>query len=1008
MSFSLLQLSLIVFGYLFFLFLAAYIVEQGWIPKRWVRHPVVYVLSLGVYASAWAFYGSVSMADQYGYGFLAYYMGISGAFILSPILLKPILHITRTYQLSSLADLFAFRYRSRLAGVMVTLFTLAVALPLLTLQIAAVAESMHLLNADLPSTRLAFGFCITMVVFAILFGARHVSPREKHEGLVFALAFESLLKLVAISILGITALFFVFDGSGDMQSWLTANQEQLISRQTNLQEGPWRTLLLVFFAAAVVAPHMFHVTFTENMNPKALRPASWGLPLFLLLMSLSVPPILWAGIYLKLEVPAEFYALGIGMALDSELLVIMAFVGGLAAASGVIIVTTLATAAMFLNHIVLPSYKPGPKQDFYQWLLWVRRFLIGAILMAAYAFYRAVGADLEITLLGILAFVAAMQFLPGVLGVLYWPKANRWGLIIGLSVGIFVWAYTLLLPLSHLTLGWEYSITLPTTNMDNWHIAAMGSFGINLVLFVLVSLTTTQKESEKTAAEACSVDTISRPSRKPLIAGNSNDIIISLSKPLGRYVAEREVHQALADLSLPSYEDRPYALRRLRARLEANLSGLMGPTVAHDIINRNLPFQANAELSEDIYQIEQRIEGFHDRLSGLAGELDNLRRYHRQTLERLPIGVCSVSDEGEVLMWNTAMEELTDITPGDVTGSRLTKAVEPWGSMLNEFLMDSAIHQHKKRIEQKGRPHWYNLHKSIIKAAGGQPGGTVILVEDQTETQMLEEELMHSERLASIGRLAAGVAHEIGNPITGIDCLAQSMRYETDNKEILDMAEQIQEQTKRVTRIVQSLMNFSHSGHLTTEHLPVNISHCIDEAIQLLRLSNHGRDIEYVNECDPSWQVIGDSQRLVQVFINLLGNARDASPDFSSIRVFGFVDPHQVTIYVLDQGIGIAEDKLDHIFDPFFTTKEVGKGTGLGLALVYSIIEEHYGHISIDSPVPQHLQNFDISASQENLSTDENSLLEQDSAEVDHHSTGTSVTLRLPKVQSNLLEEEPE
>jgi hypothetical protein len=99
-----------------------------------------------------------------------------------------------------------------------------------------------------------------------------------------------------------------------------------------------------------------------------------------------------------------------------------------------------------------------------------------------------------------------------------------------------------------------------------------------------------------------------------------------LSKPLGRYVAEREVHQALADLSLPSYEDRPYALRRLRARLEANLSGLMGPTVAHDIINRNLPFQANAELSEDIYQIEQRIEGFHDRLSGLAGELDNLRR----------------------------------------------------------------------------------------------------------------------------------------------------------------------------------------------------------------------------------------------------------------------------------------------------------------------------------------------------------------------------------------------
>lgn len=990
MSFSLVQLSLVVFGYLFFLFATAYAVEQNWVPKRWVHHPAVYVLSLGVYASAWAFYGSVAMADQYGYGFLAYYMGISGAFILSPILLKPILHITRTYQLSSLADLFAFRYRSRLAGVIVTLFTLAVALPLLTLQIAAVAESMHLLNADLPSSTFAFGFCLTMVVFAILFGARHVSPREKHQGLVVALAFESLVKLIAISILGITALFFVFDGSSDMEFWLTTNQEQLISRHTSLQEGPWRTLLLIFFAAAVVAPHMFHVTFTENLNPKALRPASWGLPLFLLLMSLSIPPILWAGIYLELDIPVEFYALGIGMALDSEWLVIMGFVGGLAAASGVIIVTTLATAAMFLNHIVLPSYKPGPKQDFYQWLLWVRRCLIASILMGAYGFYHIIGADLEITLLGILAFVAAMQFLPGVLGVLYWPKANRWGFIIGLSIGILVWLYTLLLPLSHLTLGWDFSIPLPATDMDNWHVAAMGSFSVNLALFIIISLTTQQKKSEKTAAEACSVDTLTRPSRQPLIATNSNDIITSLSKPLGRYVAEREVHQALADLNLPSYEDRPYALRRLRARLEANLSGLMGPTVAHDIISRNLPFQANAELSEDIYQVEQRIEGFHDRLSGLAGELDNLRRYHRQTLERLPIGVCSLSDDGEVLMWNTAMEELTDITPAKVTGSRLIAAAEPWGSMLNEFLLDHSTHQHKKRIEQQGRPHWYNLHKSIIKAAGGQPGGIVILVEDQTETQMLEEELMHSERLASIGRLAAGVAHEIGNPITGIDCLAQSMRYETDNKEILEMAEQIQEQTKRVTRIVQSLMNFSHSGHQTSEHLPVNIGTCIDEAIQLLLLSDQGRDIEYINECDPLWQIVGDSQRLVQVFINLLGNARDASPDFSRIRILGHLDAYQATIHVVDQGCGIDEDKLDHIFDPFFTTKEVGKGTGLGLALVYSIIEEHYGHISIESPVPSHILNSQHSTSP--LSD----------------SAGTCVTLRLPKVQDKLLEDKSE
>ena len=190
MTFSLGQLAFIILGYLGSLFLAAYAMERGWLPRSWVRHPVVYIFSLGVYASAWAFYGSVGLAHQYGYGFLAYYLGISGAFVMSPILLRPILQITRIYQLSSLADLLAFRYRSPGAGMMVSLFMLAVVVPMLTLQITAIADTLYLLNHDWPVSTLAFAYCLVMILFAILFGARHVSPREKHEGLVFAIAFD--------------------------------------------------------------------------------------------------------------------------------------------------------------------------------------------------------------------------------------------------------------------------------------------------------------------------------------------------------------------------------------------------------------------------------------------------------------------------------------------------------------------------------------------------------------------------------------------------------------------------------------------------------------------------------------------------------------------------------------------------------------------------------------------------------------------------------------------------
>lgn len=952
MSFSLGQLGLIILGYLGALFTTAYAVERNWVPRRLVRHPMVYILSLGVYASAWAFYGSVGLANQYGYGFLAYYLGISGAFVMSPILLRPLLNISRIYQLSSLADLLAFRYRSRLAGMLVTLFMLAVVIPMLTLQIRAIADTLHILNSEWKAPQLAFGFCLIMILFAVLFGARHVSPREKHEGLVFALAFESLLKLSAIVILALVALFGVFSEVGGLEQWLIDNQESL-NQQITLQEGPWRTLLLVFFAAAVVMPHMFHVTFTENVNSQALHPASWGFPLFLLAMAMAVPPILWAGVYLDIDLPAEYYALGIGMQLESPFLVVLTFLGGLAAASGIIIVITIAMAAMLLNHVVLPLHKPSPRADFYRWLLWVRRSLIAAILLLAYGFYAAVGADLDLNRLGLLAFVAAVQFLPGVLGLLYWPKSNRKGFLFGLIAGIIAWSYSMLLPFSELALGWDVPFPLPPVDESNWHLAALASFAANLGLFVLVSITTRQKPSEVSAAEACSIDTVSRPTRRPLIAGTSNDVIVSLSKPLGRYVAEREVYQALSDLDLPSYEDRPYALRRLRARLEANLSGLMGPTVAHDIISRYLPFQENAELSEDIYQIEQRLEGFHDRLSGLAGELDNLRRYHRQTLERLPIGVCSLADDGEILMWNQAMVDLTSIESDQVSGSHLDRLPAPWKKLLSDFVANQQMHEHKKRLEIDARPRWYSLHKALIQPSGGQPGGIVVLMEDQTDTQLLEEELMHSERLASIGRLAAGVAHEIGNPITGIDGLAQLIRYETDNPDLQEMADQIQEQTKRVTRIVQSLMNFAHAGHHSTEHDAVEVAHCVDEAMQLLRLSKRSQDIEFSNECSQDLLLLGDAQRLVQVFVNLLSNARDASQRGDLIRVTAEADEHQVILRVIDQGHGIPEDKLDHIFEPFFTTKEVGKGTGLGLALVYSIIEEHYGHISIESPVTE-------------------------------------------------------
>ena len=189
-------------------------------------------------------------------------------------------------------------------------------------------------------------------------------------------------------------------------------------------------------------------------------------------------------------------------------------------------------------------------------------------------------------------------------------------------------------------------------------------------------------------------------------------------------------------------------------------------------------------------------------------------------------------------------------------------------------------------------------------------------------------------------------------PSQCISSLAQNLKLETDNPDILNTANQIQQQTRRISTILQSLMNFARTGNhaQANRYEPVTIRRCVDESINLLSLSDKGLRIHFINDCPTNLQVLGDEQRLVQVFVNLLANARDASPDGGTIRVSGNGDGYSAIIEVIDEGSGIPDDQLDHIFEPFYTTKAPNKGTGLGLSLVYSIVEEHYGNVQVESP----------------------------------------------------------
>lgn len=957
MAFSLTEIFGIGLAYLLFFFSVAWLTDQGYVPPRLVRHPLTYVLSLGVFASAWAIYGAVGFAHDFGYNFLAYYLGISGAFMLAPIILAPILRLVKNYQLGSLADLLAFRYRSPVVGALVTVCMLLGVMPLLAMQIQAVADSIHVLVPDTSPDTLAFSFVFMIILFAILFGARHISTREKHEGLVVAIAFESLIKLIAFLIIGGAILYDVFGSFSGLNDWLTTHPDQLVQLYQPLEEGPWRSLVAAFFVAAIAMPHMYHMAFTENLNPRALMNASWGLPLYLFLMALPVLVIVWAAAKLNIFGNPEYFTLTVTQALESPLLVMLAFAAGLSAASGVIIVCTLSLAAMVLNHLVLPLAPFNRRRNLYAWLLWSRRALIAAIILVAHVFYLLMGDRHTLSELGFLAFVATMQFVPGLFGVLLWAKGNRDGFMAGLAAGFCVWLFGLLLPVMlgvqvHLSIPFLINDVFPTVN--NSYMVATFAIFLNALIFGIVSLLTESTPAEKLAAETCNVDNLRKPQRWELSVKSAREFVGRLAKPLGAVTARREVDLALNDLAMSLDETRPYALRRLRDQLESNLSGLLGPSVALEVLESSIPYINPAEgpATQDIHFIESRLEEYHDKLTGLAGELDSLRRFHRQTLQDLPVGVCSLGSDGEVLGWNRALELITRVNADAILGSHITHLPSPWDQVFQSFILAEARNQ-QREVDYEGVHRWLSLHKAAIgmSKSSASPGGQVVVVEDTTEMRMLEHHLAHSERLASVGRLAAGVAHEIGNPITGIACLAQNLRYDSDDAIVHETADQILEQTKRITRIVQSLVSFSHSGSTQVARDPAPIHECVQEAMDLLALNKDNRQVEFINRTDTGHCAKGDQQRLTQVFINLLSNARDASETGQPVTVTSHQKEHTIVVEVEDQGSGIPPEVLARIYEPFVTTKEPGKGTGLGMSLVYSIIEEHYGHIAIQSPL---------------------------------------------------------
>ena len=522
-------------AYLLLLFAVAHYGDKRAAAGRsLVANPYVYTLSIAVYCTSWTFYGSVGRAAQTGVGFLPIYLGPTLVFALGWFVLRKILRISKAQRITSIADFIASRYgKSQLLGGLVTVIAVVGIVPYIALQLKAVVNSFDVLLADpatgaaaLPGglfTDTALLVAVTLAAFSILFGTRHIEATEHHAGLVVAVAFESVVKLLAFLAVGLFVTFGLFDGFGDIFSRAAARPEMAKLMTMELAGSNWVTLTLLAMAAIVCLPRQFQVTVVENVDERLLTKAIWLFPLYLFLINIFVLPIAFGGLlwFPDGAVDADTFVLALPMAEQQHLLAFLVFIGGLSAATAMVIVATVALSTMVCNDLLMPlllRFAQGVlsgRSDLSRLLLGIRRAAIVLLLLFGYLYLRLIGDAYALVSIGLVSFAAVAQFAPAMLIGIFWRSGTRRGALAGLTLGFLAWIYTLLLP-SFARSGWlaesfiddgplglamlkPYAL-FGLTGFDPISHALFWSMVVNVGAYVLISLVDRPSQIERTQA----------------------------------------------------------------------------------------------------------------------------------------------------------------------------------------------------------------------------------------------------------------------------------------------------------------------------------------------------------------------------------------------------------------------------------------------------------------------------------------------------------------------------
>ncbi len=869
MSFNLLVASCL--AYVIFLFLVAFLVERrsGQGRLGWLRSPFVYTLSLSIYCTAWTFYGAVGYAARSGLEFITIYLGPTIVFIGWWWILRKLVHIGRLHRLTSIADLISSRYgKSNSLGVLVTLIAIVAVTPYIALQLQSVVLAFDVFaNASPGEARPAAGqtaiwVAAGLALFTILFGTRNLDAKEQHTGIVTAIAVEAVVKLVALVAVG---CFVVWGLSGGV-SGVMAKIDASSLHDWQLQPGRWTAILFLAGTAVICLPRMFQVIVVENSDDRQLARASWAFPAYLLAMSLFIIPIAVLGIErLPAGANPDMFVLTLPLAEGQGGLAMLAFLGGFSSATSMVIVEAIALATMVSNHIVIPTWlrlrRSGAiSEDVRSLVLNARRLSIALVLALGLGYYRVSGGSGALAEIGLISFAGVAQFLPAMIGGIFWRGATRTGALLGLVTGFALWAYCLflpsfgdaILPASVLAEGlWSLPWLRPeamfgTEVMDPLVHALFWSLLANTTVFCIASILSFPGPVERlqSAAFVNVFDGPVGPQRWARGAAEPEALLEMTQRIMGEDEAQSLFERA-ARAQGKSETMLPDPTPAFLAALEENLAGSIGAATAHAMISKLVGL--------DTVTVED--------LMVVARESAQLMEHSAQLEEQ----------REELARSTTALREANE---------KLTALSVQKDAFLSQI-------SHELRTPM-----------TSIRAF----------------SEILTE-----------GDLPAGVVARSG----GI----------------------IRDEAVRLTRLLDDLLDLSvlESGKVQLSVSLVSVRDMIERAIMATEKMKPERDIEFMRDtiAEAVW-LRTDADRLTQVFINLIANARKyCDSSHPRIRVAVRVRGGRVRVDVSDNGKGIPKALQSMVFEKFWRLPGEARasGAGLGLAICREIVTNLGGTI---------------------------------------------------------------